>query len=59
MDSSNIYYNNGDYGKDLALNFELLKLAFDSNQLVSINLACQNIAYDYLALGGSFFARLR
>jgi len=54
MVSSNIYYNNGHSGKDLAINFELLKLAFDSNQLVGINLACQNIAYDYLALRETF-----
>ena len=32
MDSSDVYYTKGDYRKDLALNFELLKLAFEINK---------------------------
>lgn len=57
MDSSNVYYNNGDYRKDLALNFELLKLAFEINNPYYINKGYRNLAYDYLILGDTLLAK--
>lgn len=57
MDSSNVYYNNGDYRKDLALNFEILKLAFDINKPHQINKGYRNLAYDYLVLGDTLLAK--
>ncbi|MCW9036485.1 MULTISPECIES: response regulator [Altibacter] len=57
MDSSNIHYNNGDYRKDLALNFDLLELAFEINEPYYIHKGYRNLAYDYLVLGDTLLAK--
>jgi signal transduction histidine kinase len=57
MDSSDVYYTKGDYRKDLALNFELLKLAFEINEPYYLHKGYRNLAYDYLVLGDTISAK--
>jgi signal transduction histidine kinase/ActR/RegA family two-component response regulator len=57
MDSSNTHYNNGDYRKDLALNFELLKLALEIDEPYYIHKGYRNLGYDYLVLGDTLLAQ--
>lgn len=57
MDSSNQHYNNGDYRKDLALNFELLKLALEIDEPYYKHKGYRNLAYDYLVLGDTLLAQ--
>jgi signal transduction histidine kinase/CheY-like chemotaxis protein len=57
MDSSNTHYNKGDYRKDLALNFELLKLALEIDEPYFIHKGYRNLAYDYLVLGDTLLAQ--
>lgn len=57
MDSSNYYYNNGEYRKDLSLNLDLLKLAFEINDPYYINKGYRNLGYDFLILGDTLIAK--
>ncbi len=57
LDSSNVHYNNGDYRKDLALNFGLLSLAFEIDEPYYIHKGYRNLAYDYLVLGDTLMAK--
>ena len=56
-DSSQIYYDNGEYNKDLVLNFKLLKLAKDLDKPVYLFNGYRNLAYDYMAIGDSALAK--
>ena len=57
LDSSDVYYTKGDYRKDLSLNFELLKLAFEINEPYYLHKGYRNLAYDYLVLGDTISAK--
>jgi len=57
IDSSTIYYNNGEYRKDLTINFELLKLAFEIDNPSHIYKGFRNLGYDYLILGDTILAK--
>jgi signal transduction histidine kinase/tetratricopeptide (TPR) repeat protein len=56
-DSSQIYYDNGEYNKDLVLNFKLLKLAKYLDKPVYLFNGYRNLAYDYMAIGDSAMAK--
>lgn len=57
IDSSQNHYDNGEYNKDLALNFKLLKLAKDLGEPVYLFNGYRNLAYDYIAIGDTALAK--
>ena len=57
IDSSQTLYDNGDYKKDLVLNFKLLKLAFELDKPFYIYNGYRNLAYDYIAIGDTILAK--
>ena len=57
IDSSNTYYLNGDYRKDLELNIDILTLALEIDDSRYIYKGYRNLGYDYLALGNTLLAR--
>ena len=57
LDSSQTLYENGDYNKDLALNFELLKLALQLDKPFYLYNGYRNLAYDYIAIGDTTLAK--
>jgi signal transduction histidine kinase/ActR/RegA family two-component response regulator len=57
IDSSQTLYDNGDYKKDLVLNFKLLKLALELNKPFYLYNGYRNLAYDYIAIGDTTLAK--
>jgi len=57
LDSSQTHYDNGDYNKDLAVNFKLLKLALELNESFYLYNGYRNLAYDYIAIGDTTLAK--
>ncbi len=57
IDSSQTHYDNGDYNKDLALNFKLLKLALELNKPFYLFNGYRNLAHDYIAIGDTALAK--
>jgi signal transduction histidine kinase/CheY-like chemotaxis protein len=58
LDSSQTHYDNGDYIKDLELNFNLLNLALELNEPFYLYHGYRNLAYDYLAIEDTMLAKV-
>jgi|TARA_R110002110_G_scaffold108598_11_gene271080 signal transduction histidine kinase/ActR/RegA family two-component response regulator len=57
LDSSQAHYDNGDYIKDLGLNFKLLKLALELDEPFYLYYGYRNLAYDYFAINDTILAK--
>lgn len=56
LDSSNNFYNTGEYTESLKLNMEILDIAFTINNPYYIHQAYRYLAYDYLFLNDTILA---
>lgn len=56
LDSSNTFYNNGDYNKSIALNLDILNLAFKYGDPYYIHQSYRYLAYDYLYVKDTILA---
>ncbi len=56
LDSSNAFYNNGEYTKSLDLNLQILSLAFKMEDNYNIHQGYRYLAYDYLLLKDTILA---
>ncbi len=56
LDSSNNFYNTGEYTKSLKLNMEILNFAFEVNNPYFIHQGYRYLAYDYLFLNDTVLA---
>jgi signal transduction histidine kinase/CheY-like chemotaxis protein len=56
VDSSNIYYFEGNYKKSLAVNIFLLNRALEENDTYNIHRGYRHLGYDYLAMNDTLLA---
>jgi len=56
IDSSNIYYFEGNYNKSLEVNIFLLNRALEQNDIYNIHRGYRHIGYDYLAMNDTLLA---
>jgi len=56
LDSSNNFYNNGEYTKSLKLNMEILNIAYKLDNPYFIHQGYRYLAYDYLFLNDTILA---
>lgn len=56
IDSSNIYYDEGNYKKSLEVNILLLKLALAENEPYYIHSGYRHLGYDYMAMNDTLLA---
>jgi len=57
LDSSNNFYNSGHYNRSLALNQDILKMAFAIDEPYFIHQGYRYLAYDYLVLNDTLLAQ--
>jgi len=57
QDSSDTFYNEGEYRKAQYLNVTILELAFEINDPYLIHKGYRNMGYDYLSLGDTILAQ--